>query len=60
MKARGYGRIVNIASIGGKHGAPVQAHYSASKAAVMASPVCWRRKWASMELRPTAFVPALS
>lgn len=35
MKARGYGRIVNIASIGGKHGAPEQAHYSASKAAVM-------------------------
>ncbi len=35
MKAREYGRIVNIASIGGKHGAPEQAHYSASKAAVM-------------------------
>ncbi|WP_245581368.1 SDR family NAD(P)-dependent oxidoreductase [Octadecabacter arcticus] len=35
MKTRGYGRIVNIASIGGKHGAPEQAHYSASKAAVM-------------------------
>lgn len=35
MKARKYGRIVNIASIGGKHGAPAQAHYSASKAAVM-------------------------
>jgi 3-oxoacyl-[acyl-carrier protein] reductase len=35
MKAQGYGRIVNIASIGGKHGAPEQAHYSASKAAVM-------------------------
>lgn len=35
MKARKYGRVVNIASIGGKHGAPEQAHYSASKAAVM-------------------------
>ena len=35
MRARRYGRIVNIASIGGKHGAPEQAHYSASKAAVM-------------------------
>ena len=35
MKTRKYGRIVNIASIGGKHGAPEQAHYSASKAAVM-------------------------
>jgi len=35
MRGRGYGRIINIASIGGKHGAPEQAHYSASKAAVM-------------------------
>ncbi|MBO1040772.1 SDR family NAD(P)-dependent oxidoreductase [Brucella pituitosa] len=35
MKKQKYGRIVNIASIGGKHGAPEQAHYSASKAAVM-------------------------
>ncbi len=35
MRARHYGRIVNIASIGGKHGAPGQAHYSASKAAIM-------------------------
>lgn len=35
MRARRYGRIVNIASIGGKQGAPEQAHYSASKAAVM-------------------------
>ena len=35
MREHHYGRIVNIASIGGKHGAPEQAHYSASKAAVM-------------------------
>jgi NAD(P)-dependent dehydrogenase (short-subunit alcohol dehydrogenase family) len=35
MKKQSYGRICNIASIGGKHGAPHQAHYSASKAAVM-------------------------
>lgn len=35
MKEQSYGRICNIASIGGKHGAPHQAHYSASKAAVM-------------------------
>ena len=35
MKMQSYGRIVNIASIGGKHGAPMQAHYSASKAAIM-------------------------
>ena len=32
----GYGRIVNIASIAGKEGNPNAAHYSASKAAVVA------------------------
>ena len=32
MIARGYGRIVNVASIAGKEGNPNAAHYSASKA----------------------------
>ena len=36
MMAKGYGRIVNIASIAGKEGNPNAAHYSASKAGVMA------------------------
>ena len=36
MIARGYGRIVNVASIAGKEGNPNAAHYSASKAALMA------------------------
>jgi 2-dehydro-3-deoxy-L-rhamnonate dehydrogenase (NAD+) len=35
MKQRGYGRIVNIASIAGKEGNPMAAAYSASKAAVI-------------------------
>ena len=35
MQARGGGRIVNMASMGGKLGAPGQAHYCASKAAVI-------------------------
>ena len=35
MKARGYGRIVNIASIAGKEGNPTACAYSASKAAVI-------------------------
>jgi 3-oxoacyl-[acyl-carrier protein] reductase len=35
MKAAGYGRIVNIASIAGKEGNPMAAAYSASKAAVI-------------------------
>lgn len=36
MIARGYGRIVNIASIAGKEGNPNAAHYSASKAGLIA------------------------
>ncbi len=36
MTERGYGRIVNIASIAGKEGNPMATAYSASKAAVIA------------------------
>ncbi len=36
MLSRGYGRIVNVASIAGKEGNPMAAAYSASKAAVIA------------------------
>ena len=36
MKQRGYGRIVNIASIAGKEGNPNASAYSASKAGVIA------------------------
>jgi 3-oxoacyl-[acyl-carrier protein] reductase len=36
MLARGYGRIVNVASIAGKEGNPTLLPYSASKAAVIA------------------------
>ena len=36
MVSRGYGRIVNVASIAGKEGNPMAAAYSTSKAAVIA------------------------
>jgi 3-oxoacyl-[acyl-carrier protein] reductase len=36
MEPRGYGRIVNVASIAGKEGNPMAAAYSSSKAAVIA------------------------
>jgi 3-oxoacyl-[acyl-carrier protein] reductase len=36
MVAAGYGRVVNIASIAGKEGNPNAAHYSASKAGLIA------------------------
>ena len=36
MRERGYGRIVNIASVAGKEGNPNASHYSASKAGLIA------------------------
>jgi 2-dehydro-3-deoxy-L-rhamnonate dehydrogenase (NAD+) len=36
MKANGYGRIVNVASIAGKEGNPMAAAYSSSKAGIIA------------------------
>jgi len=36
MVARGYGRVVNIASVAGKEGNPNASHYSASKAGMIA------------------------
>ena len=35
MVSRGYGRIVNLASVAGKEGNPMAAAYSAAKAAVI-------------------------
>jgi NAD(P)-dependent dehydrogenase (short-subunit alcohol dehydrogenase family) len=35
MKARGYGRVVNVASVAGKEGNPNASHYSASKAGLI-------------------------
>ena len=36
MLERGYGRVVNIASVAGKEGNPNASHYSASKAGLIA------------------------
>ncbi len=36
MMARGYGRVVNVASVAGKEGNPNASHYSASKAGLIA------------------------
>ena len=36
MVERGYGRVVNIASVAGKEGNPNASHYSASKAGLIA------------------------
>ena len=45
MTKRGYGRIVNVASIAGKEGNPMAAAYSASKASVIALTKAIGRIW---------------
>ena len=52
MIAQNYGRIVNIASIAGKEGNPNAAHYSASKAGVIAL----TKSLARLRLRPTRYI----
>lgn len=53
-----YGRIVNIASIAGKEGNPNAAHYSASKAAVIALTKSLGKELASYDIAVNAVTPA--
>lgn len=58
MIAQNYGRIVNIASIAGKEGNPNAAHYSASKAAVIALTKSLGKELASYDIAVNAVTPA--
>jgi 2-dehydro-3-deoxy-L-rhamnonate dehydrogenase (NAD+) len=58
MIARGYGRIVNIASIAGKEGNPNAAHYSASKAGVIALTKSLGKELAGYDIAVNAVTPA--
>jgi len=53
-----YGRIVNIASIAGKEGNPNAAHYSASKAGVIALTKSLGKELASYDIAVNAVTPA--
>jgi 3-oxoacyl-[acyl-carrier protein] reductase len=55
----GYGRIVNIASIAGKEGNPNAAHYSASKAAVIALTKSLGKELATANIAVNAVTPAV-
>jgi len=55
----GYGRIVNIASIAGKEGNPNAAHYSASKAAVIALTKSLGKELATSNIAVNAVAPAV-
>ncbi|MFN0125543.1 MAG: SDR family oxidoreductase [Verrucomicrobiales bacterium] len=55
----GYGRIVNIASIAGKEGNPNAAHYSASKAGVIALTKSLGKELATTGIAVNAVTPAV-
>lgn len=55
----GYGRIVNIASVAGKEGNPNAAHYSASKAAVIALTKSLGKELATENITVNAVTPAV-
>ena len=58
MIARGYGRIVNIASIAGKEGNPNASAYSASKAGVIALTKSLGKETAQLDIAVNAITPA--
>ena len=55
----GYGRIVNIASIAGKEGNPNAAHYSVSKAGVIALTKSLGKELATSNIAVNAVTPAV-
>jgi 2-dehydro-3-deoxy-L-rhamnonate dehydrogenase (NAD+) len=59
MVERGYGRIVNVASIAGKEGNPMAAAYSASKAAVIALTKAIGKDLAETGVLVNAIAPAV-
>jgi len=60
MQQRGYGRIVNIASIAGKNGSPNFSAYGASKAAVIALTKALGRELANTEILVNAVCPSVA
>jgi 3-oxoacyl-[acyl-carrier protein] reductase len=58
MVKQGYGRIINIASIAGKEGNPNAAHYSASKAALIALTKSLGKELAAHNIMVNAVTPA--
>ena len=58
MRAQGYGRIVNIASVAGKDGNPNASAYSASKAAVIGLTKSLGKELADVDVRVNCVTPA--
>jgi NAD(P)-dependent dehydrogenase (short-subunit alcohol dehydrogenase family) len=60
MVARGWGRIINIASVAGKEGNPNASHYSASKAGVIALTKSLAKEVATQGVLVNAITPAVA
>lgn len=60
MVARGWGRIVNIASVAGKEGNPNASHYSASKAGLIALTKSLSKEVARTGVLVNAITPAVA
>ena len=58
MRERGYGRVVNVASIAGKEGNPGAAAYSASKAGVIALTKSLGKELAAVDIAVNCVTPA--
>ena len=58
MLQRGYGRIVNVASVAGKEGNPNASHYSASKAGLIALTKSLAKELATQGVLVNAVSPA--
>lgn len=60
MRERGYGRIVNVASIAGKEGNPNASAYSAAKAGVLALTKSLGKELAGQDIAVNAVTPAVA
>ncbi|MBC7448249.1 MAG: SDR family NAD(P)-dependent oxidoreductase [Hymenobacteraceae bacterium] len=59
MRARGVGRVINVASVGGKVAVPHMAAYSASKFALVGLGEAWATELAGTGVRVTTICPGL-
>ena len=60
MRERGYGRIVNIASVAGKEGNPNASHYSASKAGLIGFTKSLAKELATQGIFVNCVTPAVA
>jgi enoyl-[acyl-carrier-protein] reductase (NADH) len=57
MIEQGFGRIINLSSVAGLAGSPGQAHYAASKAAIVGLTVTLAKEYAAQGITVNAIAP---